>query len=125
MTRRGALTPGELAACVDGTWDAARLGIAAGYSNGHTHTDGKSSEIDADTFRLAAYRSAPLGGFNLKSGASFSWSSYDSKRHVKPNCCDTDQRLCREQKSDRLWRQRKNAIAPAAEFDQRSNWLTH
>ncbi|MBS0240020.1 MAG: autotransporter domain-containing protein [Proteobacteria bacterium] len=73
MTRRGALAPGELAACVDGTWDAARLGIAAGYSNGHTRTDGKSSEIDADTFRLAAYGSAPLGGFNLKGGASIGW----------------------------------------------------
>lgn len=73
---------GGVTAGIDGTWETTQLGVAISYASGKTNTDSRFSEIEADTVRIVAYGGTRLGNLNLKGGASFGWSSFDSDRRV-------------------------------------------
>ena len=62
-----------------GDW---RLGVAGGASHASLNVDARASSATIDTATLAGYAGGMLGGFNVRTGAAYSWSSVDTTRSI-------------------------------------------
>jgi len=58
----------------------AMFGVATGYSTASTEVDSRDAEADTDAFLLAVYGAYRISQVKLSAGASYGWSSTDSKR---------------------------------------------
>ncbi len=59
-----------------------RAGIAGGYTNSNASVGSRASSATIDTPHLAAYAGANYGSWNLRSGATMSWSRIDTSRTI-------------------------------------------
>jgi outer membrane autotransporter protein len=59
-----------------------RAGIAGGYTNSNASVGSRASFATIDTTHLAAYAGANYGSWNLRSGATMSWSRIDTSRTI-------------------------------------------
>jgi outer membrane autotransporter protein len=57
-----------------------RMGAALGYAHSNLSVAQRISSAEIDSYHLAAYVGGPLGAFNLRTGASWSWHDIDTKR---------------------------------------------
>ncbi|MDR6952037.1 outer membrane autotransporter protein [Ancylobacter sp. 3268] len=64
----------------DVTVGAVTFGLAAGYVSASSDVDNRLSRVDAATALIAAYAGTSLEAWRLRAGASYGWSSVDSRR---------------------------------------------
>ncbi|HRO48886.1 MAG TPA: autotransporter domain-containing protein [Hyphomicrobium sp.] len=59
-----------------------RAGLAAGYAHTNLSVGARASSADIESYHLAGYASGWIGGFALRTGASWSWHDIDTERAI-------------------------------------------